>query len=266
MCVGLSAGAQIGIGTPTPKAALDITSTSNGFLMPRVNLTATNVTSPIVNPNGGTLEIGTMVFNINTTVGIYGVSPGVYYWDGSVWSSQTHRYYRTNFTQNSDLRVNKSSGTYTNIPGLNAKNFTAPYTGEYQIIFSGYLGAGQVANKTTNLSSGDIKGYAAIGYSEGNFRLNLNGTNYNKYSYSLSHYRSDNGAQGSGGSDVYELFNEITIIVTVNLTAGNICTLNASYTGINDDNIETSPSAHVVGSTTAGLGNLCEVNITYLGR
>jgi hypothetical protein len=266
MCAALNAGAQTGIGTPTPKAALDITSANNGFLMPRVNLTATNVASPIVNPTGGALEIGTMVFNINTTAGIYGVAPGVYYWDGSIWVSQIHRYFRTNFTQTSNLRVAKSSGSYTNIPGLNGQSFTAPYTGEYQIIFSGYLGAGQVIDKTTNLSSGDIKGYAATGYTEGKFRLNINGINYNKYSYSISHYISDTGSQGSGGSDIYELFNEITIIVTVNLTAGTVCPINAAYTGVNDDNIETSPAAHVIGNMTTGLGNTCEVNVTYLGR
>lgn len=266
MCTALTAGAQTGIGTPTPKAALDITSTTNGFLMPRVSLTATNVAFPIVNPNGGSLEVGTMVFNINTTTGIFGVAPGVYYWDGSNWTSQIHRYFRTNFIQNSNLRVAKSSGTYTNIPGLTGTNFTAPYTGEYQIIFTGYLGAAQVANITTNLSSGDIKGYAASGSVEGKFRLSVNGINYNRYSYAISQYVSDIGIQGSGGTEIYELFNEISIIVTIHLTAGQVCPINAAYTGVNDYNVITSPAAHVIGSLTTGLGNSCEVNITYLGR
>jgi hypothetical protein len=256
--------AQVGVGTTTPKAALDITSTTTGFLMPRIALTATNVTT-ITNPNGGALEVGTMVFNTNTTAGTCGVIPGLYYWDGTKWVSQTHRNYKTSFTQNSTLTVATSSGTYTNIPGLNSKSFTAPYDGEYQIIFSGYLGATQVNNKTTDLgSSDDINGYAASGFVEGNFRLTVNGTNYDKYSYSVSLYRSGTGTDGAGGSDLYELFNEVTIIITVNLTAGSTCNINGAYTGASDDNaISTSP--HVVGSLAA-LGNKCEINVAYMGK
>ncbi|MBD3725149.1 MAG: hypothetical protein IE891_10360 [Flavobacteriaceae bacterium] len=254
---------QVGIGTTAPKAALDVNSTTHGFLMPRVALVNT-ITPTITNPNGGALEIGTMVFNTATTSGIYGVIPGLYFWDGSQWVSNTHQYYRTNFKQNVDLSV-ASSTTHTNIPGLNSKTFTAPYSGEYQIIFSGYLGTETVDDNTTNLGIwDDISGYSATAYVEGKFRLTVNGTNYDKYSYSVSYYRSGSGSSGSGGTDIYQLFNEITIIATVNLAAGSVCTLNASYLGDNDDNVDAA-LPHVVGSLGA-LGNPCEINVTYLGR
>lgn len=257
--------AQVGVGTTAPKAALDVTSTTTGFLMPRIALSATNVQSPVVNPNGGVLEIGTMLFNTATTSGTYGVIPGLYFWDGGKWVSQIHRYYETTFFQNADLNVASSSSVYTNIPGLNAKSFVAPYDGEYQIIFSGYLGSTTVNNKTTNVGNGkDINGYAATGFVEGNFRLNVNGTNYDKYTYSVSMYRSSTGPNGSGGSDLSELFNEITIIVNVSLTAGATCSLNSSYTGVHDDNA-TSSAPHVVGKL-AVLGNKCELNVTYIGK
>lgn len=257
--------AQVGVGTTVPKAALDVTSATTGFLMPRIALTASNVQTPVVNPNGGALEIGTMLFNTATTTGTYGVIPGLYFWDGGKWINEVHRNYNTNFVQTADLNVATSSGVYTNITGLNAKSFVAPYDGQYQIIFSGYLGATTVNNKTTNVGGGkDINGYAATGFVEGNFRLNVNGTNYDKYTYAVSMYRSSNGAGGAGGSDLYELFNEITIIVTVNLTAGSTCNLNSSYTGASDDNV-TSSTPHVVGKL-AVLGNKCEINVAYIGK
>ena len=129
--------AQVGVGTTTPKAAMDVSSSNQGFLMPRIALTATNVPT-LVNPNGGLLEVGTMVFNTANTAGTYGVKQGLYYWDGAYWISNSHQYYKTNFTQTADVSV-ASSTSFTNITGLNAKTFTAPYSGEYQIIFSGYF-------------------------------------------------------------------------------------------------------------------------------
>lgn len=94
--------------------------------------------------------------------------------------------------------------------------------------------------------------------------MKVNGTNYDKYCYSVSYYRSGSGSSGSGGTDIYQLFNEITIIATVNLTAGQVCTLTAAYKGDNDDNVD-AVKPHVVGSM-GSLGNACEINITYLGR
>jgi len=79
--------AQVGIGTTTPVGALDVTSTTNGLVPPRVALTAVNVSAPVVNPNGGGAPVaGTFVWN----TAVAGVSPnnvaqGLYYWDGSRW-------------------------------------------------------------------------------------------------------------------------------------------------------------------------------------
>lgn len=71
--------AQVGIGTTDPKAMLDIQSSDNGILIPRVALTETSDQSPITAP---TPEIGLMVFN---TANINDVTPGFYYWNGSAW-------------------------------------------------------------------------------------------------------------------------------------------------------------------------------------
>jgi len=77
---------QIGIGTTTPQGALDISSTVNGFIPPRVALTATNVAAPVVNPQGGGLVSGTTVWNTATAgASPNNVAPGLYYWNGTKW-------------------------------------------------------------------------------------------------------------------------------------------------------------------------------------
>ena len=106
--------AQVGIGTPTPSSKLEvvgagttsataalkvgnasstiltvrndglveISSTTQGFLPPRVALTATNSTSPINSPATGTLVYNTTA---GTSTATTNVTPGLYYYDGSKW-------------------------------------------------------------------------------------------------------------------------------------------------------------------------------------
>ncbi|MBC7607690.1 MAG: hypothetical protein H7199_12160 [Burkholderiales bacterium] len=82
--------AQVGIGTTAPTGALDITSTTNGVVISRVALTATNVAAPVVNPQGGLLTAGTLVWNTNTAgISPNQVIPGFYYWNGTIWISVT---------------------------------------------------------------------------------------------------------------------------------------------------------------------------------
>lgn len=72
--------AQVGIGTTNPNGALDIESSNEGLLIPRVSLLATNVVT--IN----TPEESELVYNTNTSgSGPNQVTPGFYYWDGSSW-------------------------------------------------------------------------------------------------------------------------------------------------------------------------------------
>jgi hypothetical protein len=69
------AKAQVGVGTIAPVGALDVTSTTNGLLIPRVALTATNVVAPVI-----TATESEMVYNTATAgAGITAVTPGYYY-------------------------------------------------------------------------------------------------------------------------------------------------------------------------------------------
>lgn len=77
---------QVGIGTTSPNAALDIEASNQGVLIPRVALTATNISGPVVSPVSGALETSTLVYNTATN-GVFpnNVFPGFYYWNGSKW-------------------------------------------------------------------------------------------------------------------------------------------------------------------------------------
>jgi trimeric autotransporter adhesin len=75
--VSLSSRAQVGIGTPTPEAELDITSSNDGLLIPRVALTTTSSALPLTTPT-----VSELVYNSAT---VADVTPGYYYWNGTIW-------------------------------------------------------------------------------------------------------------------------------------------------------------------------------------
>ncbi len=76
----------VGIGTTIPRGVLDVTSSVNGVLIPRVALTSTIVQAPILNPQGGPLEISTLIYNTATAgVSPNNVYPGFYFWNGTKW-------------------------------------------------------------------------------------------------------------------------------------------------------------------------------------
>lgn len=80
---------QIGINTTTPKGALDVESTNNGVLIPRVQLNSILDITTVVNPNLGALETSTLVYNIGPAgVAPNNVLPGFYYWNNGAVPAQ----------------------------------------------------------------------------------------------------------------------------------------------------------------------------------
>ncbi|PPK96940.1 hypothetical protein LY01_00765 [Nonlabens xylanidelens] len=74
--------AQVGIGVAQPEAALDINSTDSGVLMPRIGLLSATDATTVVNPDGGALVNGTMIWN----TGDAGLTPaGYYFHEDGVW-------------------------------------------------------------------------------------------------------------------------------------------------------------------------------------
>lgn len=107
---------QVGIGTTTPNGALDISSNNQGLLTPRVALTASNIALPVVNPAGGVLVIGTLVYNTSTSGTIpNNVIPGYYYWNGIQWVMFTNQSNPTN--PNWSITGNSNTNASTNFLG-----------------------------------------------------------------------------------------------------------------------------------------------------
>lgn len=133
-----SSYSQVGIGTSAPQGALDINSSNNGVVFPRVALTSKNVDLPVVNPNGGSLVIGTIVWNTATSGSSpNNVVPGYYYWNGTQWE-----------TFNSTSTNNSSIGTIAN----NITNIT-PITNSYTATNS-TVGTADISslNRTVNIT------------------------------------------------------------------------------------------------------------------
>ncbi|MGX7666983.1 hypothetical protein [Flavobacterium pedocola] len=73
---GFASQAQVGVGTTTPQGAMDITSTTDGLLVPRVAL---------VNTTTATVSTPTTSEIVYNTATINDVTPGFYYWSGTQW-------------------------------------------------------------------------------------------------------------------------------------------------------------------------------------
>lgn len=69
--------AQVGVNTTSPQGALDVSSATDGLLIPRVALTTTSSALPLTSPT-----ISEIVYN---TASVSDVTPGFYYWNGTAW-------------------------------------------------------------------------------------------------------------------------------------------------------------------------------------
>ena len=132
--------AQVGVGTTSPNGALDVSSTTDGMLVPRVALSATNVATVI------TPTVSELVYNTFTSaVGPNQVTPGYYYWDGASWVRLA-----TVATSSSDWSLTGNTGTNsaTNYLGTSDANDLVLRTNaidRIHIDVNGNVGIGQPA-------------------------------------------------------------------------------------------------------------------------
>ncbi|AFL82494.1 autotransporter adhesin [Aequorivita sublithincola DSM 14238] len=88
--ITFSSYAQVGVGTTTPRAALEINSSiPGGLLIPTYALRGNIDTNTVINPNGGALVAGTLIFNTATIIGNNPITPGYVYWNGTIWVQMT---------------------------------------------------------------------------------------------------------------------------------------------------------------------------------
>ncbi len=86
ICTPIVLTAQVGIGTLSPEAKLDVTAADNGLLIPRIALTSATDAATVVNPQGGALAVSTLIYNTATAGSVpNNVVPGFYYWNGTAW-------------------------------------------------------------------------------------------------------------------------------------------------------------------------------------
>jgi len=166
--ISLLSYGQIGINTTAPNGMLDVNSTTNGFLIPRVALTANNVAAPVVNPQGGALSISTMVYNTNPVTGVNGLSIGYHYWDGARWVS---------FTGNNSRDWSLNGNTSTNDPAVPAIYGTTTIGATEN--FLGTTDANDIVLGTNNIERFRVKqtsGFIGIGTANPLYRTHVTTT------------------------------------------------------------------------------------------
>jgi hypothetical protein len=241
----------VGIGTTSPKGALDLDSDVYGLVLPRVQLTKSNLAAPVVNPNTGNLAVGTVVYNTNTTTsGSYDVSPGIYMWNGVDWINEFPKKNAQIFKQTSDIRTSSDVG-WQNIPGLTSTTFFTPkYTGTYKVEVSANYGGGYARNLVggeTNplVQSGDFR-----------FRFDITGAN-------VDHIFPIKTYSVYGNIQYYLIWEQATIILYETLTAGQ------NYYFFLQFDQHPSPGFVNSGNSSTGRGYVgydipCSVEFTYL--
>ena len=126
--VFLSGSAQTGIGTTTPNASakLDVFSTNQGFLPPRIALTATNSASPVTSP-----ATGLLVYNTATTNNASNnVAPGYYFWNGSAWVAILGNITTSSISGNGTTTTLTNFGAEVNVQGGTSYTLAASDNGK----------------------------------------------------------------------------------------------------------------------------------------
>jgi hypothetical protein len=126
--LGFMAPAQTGIGTTTPNASakLEVFSTNQGFLPPRIALTATNAASPVTSP-----AIGLLVYNTATTgTAPNNVAPGYYFWNGTAWVAILGNITTSSISGNGTTTTLTNFGAEVNVQGGTSYTLAASDNGK----------------------------------------------------------------------------------------------------------------------------------------
>ncbi|MGK4566287.1 beta strand repeat-containing protein [Flavobacterium sp. 3HN19-14] len=187
--------AEIGVGTETPQAALDITATDKGLLVPRIALSGANVAAPVTNPQGGALVNGTLVYNTATAgTSPNNVTPGFYYWENGQWLSAVLKLPYSGTTTgngfsvfNTEPATSAVAGISTAVTGVGAGVVGQSYSTEGN-------GVTGMANSTTGQSVG------VHGASSSLNGIGVNGRGGNNSGVNIGVQGGTNSPSGFGGS------------------------------------------------------------------
>ncbi len=249
--------AQVGIGTTAPKGILDVDSSIHGVAYPTAALTATNLATPVVNPQGGNLAVGTTIYNTNTfSSGSNDVEPGIYSWDGSEWVIHFEKREQVFYEQTSELRPSSSLG-FEGIPGLapsENKTFTAKYSGVYRIELRVNYGGGRVVN------NGDVN----VTMAEGDFRFIFDGSTELLTVRSFSTYNN----HISGGRQFVNAWVQTTKVFYVNLTQGQTYTFSLEFDQYNNSVLQANGNLLLSDDGRGYIGTdvPCYIEFEYLSE
>jgi len=246
---------SIGINTDTPQGVLDVTSSTQGFILPRVSLISSNSQVPLVNPQTGSIPVGTTVYNTSTTnLGSNDVTPGIYAWNGSSWKLEFTRNQSELFESNLFLRTSSGAG-FQNISGLTGETFTPAYTGTFRVkVDVNYGGA------SARVPDGGSQGILNVARASGTFRFTMDGTDYDIPAHAFSTaYNSSVSA-----TNYFAIWQEFSIILYSSFTATNNVSFNLSF------DQDAMPDYESDGNSGNGRGHIgydipCTVEFIYVG-
>lgn len=258
--ISLNTIAQVGINTLTPNGILDVNSTNMGVVLPRLALTSTIVMAPATNPQGGSIPIGTVVFNTNTTsTGTNDVVPGMYSWDGSQWRPQfPKRQYALYESTTGNIRSTPGTNLTIRLNGNNSNIFTAKYTGQYKVKLRVDFGGGLaiVPNEGSGASNSD--GDLNIANATGTFTLNFGGTNYtiNANSYSTAYNAV------SPSTNYFAIWQEFTATEYLSLKTNDAVSFTLTFLQNTAEEFQTNSN----GRGYIAYDIPCYVEISFLGE
>jgi hypothetical protein len=238
---------QVGINTTTPHGALDVHGSNQGIVLPRIALTSKIAQTPVLNPQGGNIVPGTVVYNTATTTGTNAVFPGIYVWTGSEWQNKFTKKETKIYKQSSFFQPGSDKGV-ENVPGMN-QTFTPKFSGPYKMEVSVNFGGGFVSDSSPQMD---------VAAQTGTFAFTINGNTYTipaKTNCTLL------------GTRYYAIWQQTFIIEYLNLNANTPYPFNLTF------DMDPAPGFENSGNSGDGLGYIgipdhvpCSVEFTYIGN
>ena len=226
---------QVGIGTDTPhsSAILEVSSTNQGVLVPRVSLndvSDVSVTATIPNP-----ETGLLVWNTNTTT-TGGSGVGFYYFNGTVWTPITKG---SNTLDQAYDETGAGAGRT-----INADSGAVKVAGEDGFFVTGTFGSGSTIEESgagTRMFFNPRKAAFRSGFVSGTQWDNANVGNYsfaanrNNIASGESSFAANDGNESSGdNSTSFGRDNLSSGLTSFSTGADNIASGENSFVGGND--------------------------------
>jgi len=171
--------------TPDGSAILDVKSTNQGVLIPRVDIDDLSTAAPVTSP-----AIGLMVYNTDATTG-----PGFFYWNGTAWVGVGSDSGVSELNDLSDARVystsvfiGQSSGsaaTGTKNTGVGSSSLHSLTTGQENVAIGREAGNSITEGNLNIMIGGDISGTEPSS-ATANRELNIGNTIYATDIYNVS--------------------------------------------------------------------------------